>query len=87
MGLAQQSLNVPAVPIEATPYVVSVARRYQNRGLNLEQLVAAGERAWQRCQRHYGAGTEPLDRWGSWWIQQGILEALEETLLEKEAVE
>lgn len=83
MGFMQQSLNIPAVPIDATPYVVSLARRYQNRGLSLEQLIAASEEAWQRCQRHYGAGTEQLDRWGSWWIQQGILKALEEPFPDK----
>lgn len=82
-SLTQQSLNVSTVPIYATQYVVSVARRHQNRGLSLEQLVVAGEEAWQQCQRHYGAGTEQLDRWGSWWIKQGILEALEEPLPDK----
>lgn len=86
-GLTQQSLNVPTVPIDATPYVVSVARRHQNRGISLEQLVAAGKEAWQRAQRHYSAGNEQLDRWGSWWIHQGMLEALEKLLSDKEAIE
>lgn len=67
----------PAVPIVVAPYVVSVVRRYQNQGLSLAQLVAAGEEGWQLAQLHYGAASEQLDRWGSWWVKERILQVLE----------
>jgi len=58
------------------PFVVAVARQYPNRGLNPEQLVAAGEAGWQAAQRHYGADTEGLERWGSRWVRENILRLL-----------
>ena len=86
-ALPSHSLHSPDIPVDATPYVVSVARRYQNRGLNLAQLVAAGEEGWRRAQRHYGTATEQFDRWGSRWVQEEILKALDAPLPDKESIE
>jgi hypothetical protein len=72
------ALTSPDVPEGATAYVVSVARRYQSRGLSLAQLVAAGEGGLQRARRHFGEATELFDRWGHWWVKESILLALHE---------
>lgn len=68
------------IPFEAMPYLVAVARRYQNRGFSLARLVAAGEEGWQRAQRHYEANTEQFNRWNSWWVRETILETLDTPL-------
>lgn len=65
------------ISYEALSYLVSVARRHQNRGFSLARLVAAGEEGWQRAQRHYGANTEQFNRWSSWWAREAILEILD----------
>lgn len=73
------------VPEGATPFIIAVARRYQNQGLSLADLIDAGEAGWQRAQRYY-ATVEPLYRWGSWWVQESILMALHELLPDEQAV-
>ncbi|WP_143437235.1 hypothetical protein [Hymenobacter mucosus] len=67
----------PAVPAAVSLYVASVASQYQNQGLSLAELVAAGEEGWQQAQRHYGAASEQLERWGAWWVKERVLQMLE----------
>lgn len=67
---------LPGVPKGTSPFIVSVARRYQGQGLSMAELVAAGEDGWQRAQRHFGTATDQFERWGSRWVQESILLAL-----------
>lgn len=71
---------IHAVPAAVALYVASVASQYQNQGLSLAELVAAGEEGWQQAQQHYGAASEQLDRWGAWWVKERILQVLENML-------
>ena len=72
----------PDVPAGVSLYVHSIARRYRNRGLSLTVLIAAGEQSWLQAQKHFGPATDQLERWGNWWVQEGILEALDVLLPE-----
>ena len=66
----------PDVPESAHPFLVSMACRYQRRGLNLAELVATGADGWQCAQRYYGEATDQFERWGLRWVQESMLIAL-----------
>lgn len=75
------------VPVSTPPFVVSIARRYQSRGLPLAQLVAAGEEGWRRAEATYQADAEQLGRWGCWWVKEYMLLALQTPVIEGPARE
>ncbi|GAA4365871.1 hypothetical protein GCM10023185_36560 [Hymenobacter saemangeumensis] len=58
------------------PFVLAVARQYPDRGLSLVQLAVIGEAGWLAAQRHYGADTAGLARWGTRWARERILQVL-----------
>jgi hypothetical protein len=72
-GKALETVKKVQLAKGTSPPLVSVALRYQGRGLSLAELVAAGEDGWQRAQRHFGEATEQFERWGFFWVQESIL--------------
>ena len=66
----------PGLPPNTNMLLVSVARRYRGRGLNLAELVEAGKDGWQRAQRYFGTDTDKFERWGLLWVQESMLMAL-----------
>lgn len=66
----------PGLPPDTNMLLVSVARRYRGRGLNLAELVEAGKDGWQRAQRYFGTDTGKFERWVLLWVQESMLMAL-----------
>lgn len=58
-------------------FVVSVARRYANRGVPLEELVTEGNLGLVRAARRFDPSREVrFVSYAVWWIRQAILSAL-----------
>jgi DNA-directed RNA polymerase sigma subunit (sigma70/sigma32) len=66
----------PGLPPGTNMLLVSVARRYRGRGLNLAELVEAGKDGWQRAHRYFGADTDKFERWGLLWVKESMLMTL-----------
>jgi len=76
-SLLTQHPTSPATEAEhLSRFIVSVACQYQNQGLSLARLIEIGETAWQDAQLHYAEDSLSLARWGTWWIRQGMVRAL-----------
>jgi hypothetical protein len=75
-----ESDSLPAPPVteaeHMTRYITSVARQYQNKGLELACLIEAGEEAWRCAKLHYGENAFSLSRWGAWWVQQRMIQVV-----------
>ncbi|MCS6905744.1 MAG: RNA polymerase sigma factor RpoD/SigA [Bacteroidia bacterium] len=60
-------------------FVVSVAKQYQNQGLELEELIQEGNLGLMKAIRKYDETTGfRFISYAVWWIRQTILEALAE---------
>src|SRR3989442_3819215 len=60
--------------------VWSIARRYRNRGLELEDLVQEGNVGLLRAIERFEPGRDcRLSTYATWWIRQAILTALHES--------
>jgi RNA polymerase primary sigma factor len=60
-------------------YVPAVARRYLGCGLELDELIAAGNLGLVRAALRFDPSREiKFITYASWWIRKAILEALEE---------
>ena len=60
-------------------FVVSVAKKYQNQGVNLSDLINEGNLGLMRAARRFDEtkGIKFIS-YAVWWIRQGILQALAE---------
>lgn len=57
-------------------FIISLARQYQNRGRNWEELLKAGSAGLTRAQQHYGHEPQLFHRYASWWVRQAIANTL-----------
>src|SRR5260221_11290904 len=53
-----------------------VARRYETRGIPLDDLVQEGMLGLIRAAQKYDAAKGAFSNWAFWWIRQAILSAL-----------
>ncbi|MCF0168208.1 MAG: RNA polymerase sigma factor RpoD/SigA [Bacteroidales bacterium] len=61
-------------------FVVSVARKYQNQGLSLQDLIDEGNIGLIRAARNYNPDKgSSFISYAVWWIRQAILQALAQT--------
>lgn len=61
------------------PFVIRFARKYEGRGLPLEDLISAGNEGLIRAAKKFDPGKEVrLIHYASWWIRQSIRAALNE---------
>ena len=58
-------------------FILSLAAQYQNRGLSLAELVAAGHSAAVTSIIRHDERPEELARWWAWWVRHGVLAAVE----------
>ncbi|NKB69131.1 MAG: sigma-70 family RNA polymerase sigma factor [Candidatus Latescibacteria bacterium] len=61
------------------PFVVSIAQKYQHRGLSLTELISAGNLGMMTAADHFDAdrGVKFIS-YAVWWVKQAILQALAE---------
>ena len=65
-----------------SPYVVAVAKEYQNQGLDLAELIAEGNEGLLKAAKTYAAQKYDETRgfrfisYAIWWVRQSILQAL-----------
>jgi len=65
--------------VRVLAYVPSVARRYVGFGLDLDELVAAGNLGLVRASLRFDPARKiKFITYASWWIRKAVLEALEE---------
>lgn len=60
-------------------FVVSVAKKYRNAGLSLEDLIAEGNKGLMKAARLFDASRGfKFISFAVWWIRQGIIQAIDE---------
>ena len=66
-------------------FVVSVAKRYQDRGLTLEKLILAGNKGLELAAKKFDPqlGFKFIS-YAVWWIRQSILAAIAEVSIGEE---
>lgn len=60
-------------------FVVSVAKRHQNKGLSLDELIEAGNKGLaMACERYDASRGFKFVCYAVWWIRQTMLQAIKE---------
>ena len=80
MALAAQNGDVAArnkLVQSHLRFVISVAKKYQNNGLALEDLISEGNIGLIQAIAHYDVSRGlHFISYGVWWIRQSIMKAL-----------
>jgi RNA polymerase primary sigma factor len=59
--------------------IVSIANEYIDKGLSLDELVAAGKEGLKIAEEKYDDQTEfSFESYAVWWIRQRILQSIHE---------
>lgn len=59
-------------------FVVSVAKNYQNKGLEMQDLIAHGTRGLVEAAKNFDESKEVrFLSYAIWWIRQSIIEAID----------